>query len=206
MKVIIVGTGPMARSVAHCLRRINKGKQTYELLGFIGDRLPGIAAEPLLGSIGGWLPVPSVKFIMGLDIPAAKEAAARTLKSKGAVFTTIIAPEVLLADDVRFGEGCVIMTPFVIDYHSRFGDFVTVKGATVAQNGSIGDYSTLNWFANTTTARIGKRVYLGTHGVVLGGAAVGDDAYIDVGSIVIGAVDRGQRVSGYPARKINLDG
>ena len=46
MKVIIVGTGPMARSVAHCLRRINKGKQTYELLGFIGDRLPGIAAEP----------------------------------------------------------------------------------------------------------------------------------------------------------------
>lgn len=201
MKVIIVGTGPMARSVAHCLRRINRQKQKYELLGFIGDGRG--SAAPVLGPLEDWAPIPAVKLVMGLDVPGEKEAAARILKGKGAAFTTIVAPEALLADNVRFGEGCVVMTPFVIDYNSCFGDFVTVRGATVAQKGAVGDYTTLDWFANTTTASIGKGVYVGTHSVVLGGAAVGDDACIEAGSIVIGAVGQGQRVSGYPARRIN---
>lgn len=204
VKVAIVGTGGLARSILSCISRINKVKPTYEFLGFIkgnADQPPKtIQDENILGTIADWNPVLPVRLIMGIEEPAEKEIVAQQLKAKGAIFETIVSPDVLLGDNVRFGEGCVIMTPFVIDDDSYFGDFVTVQGATISLDGYIDDYSSLHWFANTTTARIGKRVFLGSHAVVLEGRTIGDDVYIDIGSIVISDIGPGQRVSGYPAR------
>lgn len=204
MDVVIVGAGATALSLAHCLKRLNEKKPTYEVLGFLAgaddERLSG--ATPIIGAIDDWQPLPSVSLAMGLASPAAKKNAASILKSRGAFFTTIIAPEALVGDNVRFGEGCVILTPFVIDCDSVFGEFVTVMGATVSLDGRIGAYSTLDWFANTTTAKIGKEVFVGSHAVILRDRKVGDGAYIEVGSIVLNDVGPGQRVLGYPARAI----
>ena len=66
----------------------------------------------------------------------------------------------------------------------------------------IGDYSTTLGFANIPNAKIGKRVYIGSHAVVLG-SSVGDDAEVCVGSIVIRKVKAGTKVFGNPAKRVD---
>ncbi|SHK76302.1 acetyltransferase [Desulforamulus aeronauticus] len=202
--LIIVGGGGMARKVLVTLKKMNKSEPKWNIKGFIDDNvhvLDNVKCDyGIIGSIVDWQPKDKEVFVMGISSPAVKEKVARILKDKGARFETIISPEVLLGDFVTFGEGCVVMTPFVIDCGATFGNFVTVLGSTVSFDAKIGDFTTTAGFANTTTANLGKRVYVGSHAVILEGLTVGDDAYISVGSIVLNDVPAGVQVFGYPAR------
>ena len=84
------------------------------------------------------------------------------------------------------------------------GDFVNLAGCMVGQDAKIGDYSTVTGFANVTTAQIGRRVFVGSHAVVLNGRKVGDDAFVCAGSIVFSNVKSGVKVIGNPAKRMDF--
>lgn len=204
--LIIVGGGGMARKIVSKLRKINKLSPTWNLLGLLDDNLhsmDGIECDStVIGTIKDYLPKATDHFVMGVSDPYLKEKLAHIMKSKGAKFETLIGPEADLGDHVRFGEGCVIFTPHVIDCGATFGDFVTVMGSTVSFDAKIGNFSTLTGFANTTTATIGNRVYVGSHAVILENLSIGDDSYIGAGSIVLNNIPEKSKVFGSPARVI----
>ncbi|PKK39916.1 hypothetical protein ABB02_00705 [Clostridiaceae bacterium JG1575] len=202
--LIIVGGGGMARKIIAKLRKINRLNPVWTIKGVLDDNphcLDGLSLEvPWIDSIKDYQPQEGDHFVLGVSDPRLKEVLAKIMKAKGVHFETLLGPEVDLGDHVTFGEGCIIFTPHVIDSGAAFGDFVTVMGATISFDAVIGDYCTLTGFANTTTATLGKRVYVGSHAVVLEGLNVGDDAYIGAGSIVLHDVAPGDRVFGVPAR------
>ena len=74
----------------------------------------------------------------------------------------------------------------------------------VGQNAIIGDFSTVTGYANITNAQLGKRVFVGTHAVIMNKKRVGDDAYICAGSIVFNNVKAGIKVFGNPAKRFDL--
>lgn len=204
--LIIVGGGGMARKIVAKLKKMNTPEPVWNLLGMLDD--DGEAQEknktdvPIIGTIQGYEPKVTDHFVMGVSDPALKEKLALTMKAKGVTFETLVGPEADLGDNVTFGQGCIIFTPHVIDSGAHFGDFVTVMGSTVSFDSEIGDFSTITGFANTTTATLGKRVYVGSHTVILEGLQVGDDAFIGAGSIVIKDVPAGAKVFGVPARVV----
>lgn len=205
--LIIVGGGGMARKIAAKLKKINKSEPVWNVLGMLDDDPEAEAKNrtdlPVIGTVKDYEPKDTDHFVMGVSDPGLKEKLAGVMKAKGAAFETLVDPHADLGDDVTFGEGCIIFTPHVIDSGATFGDFVTVMGSTISFDAEIGDFSTITGFANTTTATLGRRVYVGSHAVILEGLHIGDDAFIGTGSIVLKDVPAGAKVFGVPARVVD---
>ena len=204
--LLIVGGGGMARKIIAKVKKINSKQPTWNILGMLDDNpnaMQGVNCDySIIDSVKDYHPKPTDHFVMGVSDPNLKEVLAGVMKAKGVHFETLIGPEADIGDYVTFGEGCIIFTPHVIDSGATFGDFVTVMGSTVSFDAQIGDYSTITGFANTTTAHLGKRVYVGSHAVILEGLTIGDDAYIGAGSVVLRDVPNNVKVFGVPARTV----
>ena len=84
------------------------------------------------------------------------------------------------------------------------GDFTSIMGSMIGQDSNIGDFSTTTGYVNVVSAKLGKRVFIGSHSVILKDRIVGDDAYVGAGSIVIKNVKEGTKVFGIPAKRINF--
>lgn len=185
----------------------NARRQSYNVIGFISDN-PGVLSglrvpAPVLGSITEWVPKDGTLFVMGIRDPLNKEKAAKLLEDKGAHFETIIAPWVLLPQEFEVGRGCMLAN-YNCKHGSRFGNFVIADSA-MCESVEVGDYSTLCPFVNITNARIGKRVFVESHAVVMEHRNVGDDSHLLPGSVVITNVKAGNVVAGVPGKRFRGD-
>lgn len=213
--LIIVCAGGFGRDVYQIIRAVNKeavktGKEEpYNVLGFIDDTdnpLKGTLLDlPILGTIKEWHPKGNERYVLGISTPKNKEKIADLLKSRGAVFETIISPncEISVPESVRIGEGCIISANS-IDQNTTIGNFVHAMGCCIlGQDSTIGDYSTITAFVNVACKSVGKRVLIGSHAVLLQPARIGDDATVCACSLVVRNVKPGTKVFGVPAKKVD---
>lgn len=202
--LIIVGAGGFGREALYLALEINDIKPTWNILGFIDDNpnaLDGIRCDyHIIGKISDWQPKDNEVFAMGISSPKVKETVSIKLKKRGASFVTLVSPHVTIFPYVTIGEGCVI-TGCVGD-NSFIGNFVHIAGSMIGQDSVIGDFSTTTGYANVASATLGKRVFVGSHAMILNHTTVGDDAEIYPGSMVIKKVKPGTKVFGMPAKEI----
>ena len=206
--LIIVGAGGFGREALVLAKTLNQIEPKWNIRGFINDipdALDGIkCSHSIIGTIKDWQPSENEVFVMGISSPVGKEKVAGILKAKGAQFVTLIHPYAIVGDYVTMGEGCIVNGRSSIGSCTEMGDFVNLAGAMVGQSAVIGDFSTVTGYANITNARLGKRVFVGTHAVIMNKLKVGDDVYVCAGSIVFNNVKPGIKVFGNPAKKFDL--
>ena len=200
--LVIVCAGGFGREVYYIAKALGR----WNIKGFIDDNphaLDGVnIALPIIGTIRDWMPSDNEVFVLGVSNPKTKEVLVNLMKGKGAVFETLIAPYARVNETAKIGEGCII-TGSVGDC-VNIGNFVNVMGSMIGQDSTIDDYSTTTGYTNIVCAYLGKRVFVGSHAVVLNDRKVGDDAFICAGSIVFNNVKAGIKVFGNPAKKIDL--
>lgn len=200
--LIIVCAGGFGREVYYMAKSIGK----WNIKGFIDDDLHALdgvnIALPIIGTINDWAPSDNEVFALGVSNPKTKETIVGAMKEKGARFETLIAPHSRIIETAAIGEGCIISGS--IGDCVKIGDFVNVMGSMIGQDSFIDDYSTTTGFTNVVSAHIGKRVFIGSHAVILNGKKVGDDAFVCAGSIVFSNVKAGTRVFGNPAKRMNF--
>jgi sugar O-acyltransferase (sialic acid O-acetyltransferase NeuD family) len=203
--LIIVGAGPVGRERLSAIRKINNIERKWNIKGFLSDypdALDGIECDfPIIDTIVDYIPKENDIFVCGIAKPKDNEKVVTMLKNKEARFETIIHPASNIGDFVTIGEGCYIFG--TISPNAKLGNFVSIMGSMVG-NAVIGDFSTITGFANITSAKLGKRVFVGSHAVILNDLTIGDDAYIGAGSVVIKNVKPGTKVFGIPAKRIDI--
>ena len=211
--IIIVCAGSVAVEVYYEILAINEkakaeGKEEkYHVLGFLSDvenaldKYPYVE-EKILGNIQDWKPIGDEKYALGIATPESKQKIAELLKSRGCEFESIVSPDTIIRPNVKIGEGCFI-TAHWISAGAEIGDFVNIMGSMIGGESVIGDYSTTLGFTNIANGKLGKRVYVGSHAVVLD-VEIGDDATVGAGSIVLRKVKKGTKVFGNPAKKYDL--
>ena len=207
--IIIVCAGGYGREVHALIRAINRhakaeGKEKpYNILGFLSDvpdALDGIKIDSkIIGDIQNWQPKGSEVYALGISSPKSKEKLSTLLKSRGAKFETLVSPGLYIPDNTEIGEGSII-TAYCVGDNTKIGSFVNIAGSMVGNDAVIGDYTTTTGFTNVTNAIIGKRVFIGSHAVIMNKKKVGDDAFVCVGSVVIRNVKPGTKVFGVPAQ------
>ena len=204
--LIIVGAGCFGRVILQSVKDINRIEKKWNIKGFIDDDLNALESIEsdygIIGTIKDWEVDNNEVFACGISSPKTKEAVTEFLKSKGATFETIVSANTIMSDFVTIGEGSFVngdIGPNVI-----LGDFTTILGSMIGQDSIIGDFSTTTGYANVAGAKLGKRVFVASHCVIINDLTIGDDAYIGVGSIVIRNVKAETKVFGYPARKIDI--
>lgn len=204
--IIIAGAGGFGREAYYLIKAINKAAPKWHFKGYIND-IPvdlhkfKIDAE-VLGTIRDWQPSDDEVFAIGISSPKGKEKVVEILKSKGAHFASLIHPLAQINETAELGEGCMVSGGSSIGDCSRIGNFVSIAGSMIGQDVVIGDFSTTTGFSNVPTAKLGKRVFVGSQAVVLND--VGDDAYICAGSVVLKKVKNGEHVFGVPAKRLNF--
>ena len=207
-KLIIVGAGGFGREAYYLAQAINDVKLQYDIIGFLDDNPNALQGKkidlPILGTVKDWQPSEDEVFAMGIASCKTKEKVASILVGKGAQFVSLIHPAALVNKDAIIGKGCVIGGRSSVGALTRVGDFVHIAGSMVGQDAIIDDFSTTTGFANITNAKLGKRVFVGSHAVVLNGLTVGDDAFICAGSIVFSKVKAGTKVIGNPAKRMDF--
>ena len=206
--LIIVGAGGFGREAFSLARYLNYLKPRWNIKGFINDIPDALDGHDIdgkiIGSIKDWQPSENEVFAMGISSPAGKEKVATLLKARGAQFVTLIHPAALISEYVKIGEGCMINGYATIGTGTKIGNFVNIAASMVGQDAVIGDYSTTTGYANITNAIIGRKVFVGSHAVILNKLKVGDEAYVGAGSVVITNVKPGTKVFGNPAKKIDF--
>lgn len=200
--LIIVCAGGFGREVYYMAKQIGK----WNIKGFIDDNIHALdgvnIALPIIGTIKDWEPSENEVFALGVSSPKTKERIVEIMKAKGAKFETIITPYARVIETAEVGEGCVISGS--VGDCVKLGNFVNIMGSMIGQDSTIDDYSTTTGFTNIVSAHLGKRVFVGSHAVVLNGLKVGNDAYVCAGSIVLSNVKAGMKVFGCPAKKFVL--
>lgn len=209
--IIIVCAGVYGLEVLSVIDAINlqckkdgNGKK-YNILGFIDDNLHALDGKNIrhriIGKISEWKPIGSEVYALGVSSTSLKEKLSTSLKDRGCEFETLIAPWSLVSDNCTMGEGCFI-TAYSISAGVKLGNFVNINASMICPGSIIGDFSTTTGFSVVDKAIIGKRVFIGSHAVILPNVVVGDDAQISVGSIVKEDVSSGVTVFGVPASQI----
>lgn len=206
--IVIAGAGGFGRETYYLIKEINKKSPTWNIRGFINDvdvdlTLFGINDVKIIGTIKDYIPSSENEYVgLGISSPSGKEIVVSILKEHGAKFATLISPLAIVNENTKFGKGTNVTASSIVGDCCSIGDFVNIAGSMIGQDVSIGDFSTTTGYTNVVAKKIGRRVFAGSHSVIL--ADVEDDAFICVGSIVLSKVKKGVKVMGNPAKKINF--
>lgn len=205
--LIIVGAGTTGRERLDVIKKINAIEKRWNIVGFLSDvpeALDGIECDyPIIDTIVDYVPKENDIFVCGIAMPKAKEKVVNIMKTKGAIFGTIIHPRSCVGDFVKLGEGCYIEG--IIAPNACLGNFVSVMCSLIGGSSIIGDFSTTTGNANIAGAKLGKRVFVGSNAVILGNVSVGDDVLVGVGSIVLKNIKSNMKVFGNPAFDIGYN-
>ena len=208
--LIIIGAGGCGREVLQWAKDINKAEPRWNIKGFIDDSSSALEGKDcsveIISGIDDYEIMPDDEFLCCIGTSDVREEITERLKSKGAVFTTLVHPTAVIADTCTLGEGVIIYPYALISDNAKIGAGCIINmHSTVAHDSVLGDYCTVSAHCDITGAcTLGKRVFLGTTAHVVPGTSVGDGAYICAGSTVMTRLRPGTKVLGNPAKIVKF--
>jgi len=206
--LIIIGAGGFGREVLCWALDVEPSQNEWRVGGFLDDNLAALdgymLAHQIIGAPSSYVPNGNDVFICAIGHPKTKIKVCRSLQDRGALFINLIHPTALVGRFNKLGCGCILCPRSCITTNVTLGDFVTLNANSgVGHDGIVDDGSTISAYCDITGfAKLGKRVFLGSHAVVLPGKVVGDDAIVGAGSVVVKNVKPGATVFGVPAKQI----
>lgn len=210
-KLIIAGAGGCGREVAQiAIDMQNMNTVDWELYGFIDDNLQALknitCNTPLLGSIQEWMPKADEVFVCAIGSPILREKLTTLLEIKGARFTNIIHPTVVIASSAKYEQGLVVYPFTCISVNAIIGKHVIINmHNAIGHDAHISDYSVLSSFCDVTGyVELGTKVFLASHVTIAPGLKIGDNANVGLGSVVVASIKAGKCVFGNPAKSLKL--
>lgn len=204
-RALVVGAGGAGREVLSWA--VQMRQEEWQVAGFL-DANPDASGDfpfRVLGDPADWQPAKDEVFIVGLGDPGVRLRVCGALKSRGARFVTVVHPSVIMAIDVKVGEGCILSPNVVVSACSRLGDFVFVNiAASIGHDARVGEGTTISAHCDIMGyVEIGRGCFLGSHAAILPKKKVGDGAIVGAGSAVVRNVAANTTVMGVPAQLLS---
>lgn len=120
-------------------------------------------------------------------------------------FATLIHPETVIADNVRFGKGTVVMAGVVVNPDTTIGDGCIINtSSSVDHDCVIGDYSHVSVGAHLSgTVHVGDSTWIGAGATISNNVNICDGCMIGAGAVVIKDITEPGTYVGVPARKLS---
>jgi sugar O-acyltransferase (sialic acid O-acetyltransferase NeuD family) len=207
-RLLIVGAGGFGREVLCWARDVEPTQSEWKVGGFLDANptaLDGFDVPfEILGDPSEFAPSETDRYVCAIGDPATKQRVVTGLLARGAQFSNLVHPSVILGLDCRIGAGCVLCPRVVLTTHVTLGRFVTLNvAATVGHDVGMGDWCTLSAHADMTgNVMLGEAVFAGSHACVLPGLRVDDRAVVGAGAVVTRNVPARSSVFGVPAKLI----
>ena len=211
-KLVIVGAGGFGREILYQLSEVNCQNDMYEILGFVDDtpELQGeiIKGYPVKGNLQ-WLIDYDSEICAVICIgnsKARKKVVERISFNPKIIFPIIIANDVRISDDVKFGKGCIICLSSILTVNVTVGDFVIVNlDSTIGHDAIIDDFVTLYPSVNVSgNVHIGCCTEIGTGSNIIQWKKIGENTIVGAGAVVIKDIPANCTAVGNPAKPIKL--
>lgn len=137
--------------------------------------------------------------------PATRQTMLEHLRRKGASVPVLCHPKAVIGNDVKIGEGTVVMAGAVINPGSIVGRGCIINTcASVDHDCQVGDYVHVSVGAHLAgTIRIGERTWIGVGAVVSNNIVISRDCMIGAGAVVIKDIRQPGTYIGVPARGLH---
>lgn len=210
MRFLIIGAGKVGRLVADVVRRIPE----LECVGFL-DRDPSLLGKKFYGVpvLGGDDQMEKLRDQVQGVLPVIGDLQTRLTmfqKSRrlGYKLVNVIAPSVVMASDVRLGEGIFISYGSILLTNVEVGDFTLIgTGVNILHDTVIGCNCVIG--GGTTigsSATVGSNVSFGVGVTVASdGKRIGNNVKIGAGSVILNNVPDNAFVLGNPARAVGYN-
>lgn len=203
----IFGAGGHGREIAWLLSELGIARERCRFVvdaAFL-DR-DTVAGIPVMTSDAFSATHAGAPIIVAVGDPRARRAIVDRLSDRGHSFPSVNATGRKLAPSVALGAGVVLFPGTTLTVDIALADHVHVNvNCSLSHDVRIGAFSTLSP-GSTVCGRvqIGSGVFVGAGTCFVNGSderpiAIGDNARIAAGSVVIGAVDADALVAGVPA-------
>lgn len=208
-RLLIVGAGGFGREVLCWARDVEPTQSEWIVSGFLDANpaaLDGFNVPlEIFGDPATFTLSENDRCVCAIGDPAIKQRVVTGLLSRGAQFSSLIHPSVIVGANCSIGIGCVLCPRVVVTTHVGLGRFVTLNvAATIGHDVRIGDWCTLNGHTDITgKVCLGEAVFAGSHACVLPGLRVDDCVVIGAGAVVTRNVKAGATMFGVPARLIS---
>jgi sugar O-acyltransferase (sialic acid O-acetyltransferase NeuD family) len=207
-KLLILGAGGLGRETCQWALDIQKQNKVWDSIAFLDDDRQALdkygRSGEIVGTIKDYKPQPGEEVVCAIGNALVKNEIFEALTARGAVFTSIIHPTVVLSDrftigkDVIVGPGSVISTDAVISDCCVVNTLAVVGHDVVLEKGCIvSDFCDLMGFSY-----LEELVFLGSGAKILPSVRIGRNARVGTGSVVIRKVKADTTVFGNPAKVI----
>lgn len=215
--IVIVGSGGLGREVLWMLRRegsvlrdVNGVDARPYVLGFL-DEDPTKHGTSINGAavLGGldWLEEhPGCAIALAIGHPGTRERIANRLASHDLNFPACLPSETIVGDEVRVGEGTIVLPGAIFTCNTRIGRFVLINPhVSISHDGVIGDFTSIGPGVSLPgNVQIGRGCDIGTQASAIPGATVGAHAVIGAGACVVQPIPANSTAVGVPARVISM--
>jgi len=142
--------------------------------------------------------------VVAIGNPKIREKILERVMKLGFEVPVLIHPNAVVADDVQFGCGCVVMAGAVINCSTTIGKGSIVNTACSVDHDCImEDYSHVAVGAHLAgTVHVGKRTWVGAGAVVSNNINICDDVMIGAGAAVVKDILEPGTYVGVPVKKL----
>lgn len=207
-KLLIIGAGGCGREVFQWAKDIQKEEETWTSICFLDDDLQVLddfgLKDAMAGTIDGYQPCAGDEVICAIGDPVTRLTLCKDFRKKGAIFTNIIHPTVMIGDYSRIGTGVIICPKTIISTNVQIGDFVLINTFCVAGHDvTIEQGCTLSAQCDLMGgAYLEEASFLGSGARIFPNRRVGKQSKIGAGSVVIRNVPSKASMFGNPAKQI----
>lgn len=209
--IVIVGAGGFGREVKTIIDAVNKGKKTYNFLGFYDDGIEKgtqVNQYPVLGKLSDLNALQQeTAVVLGIGNPIVKSNIIASLTNTFLDFPTLIHPNVVISEDeVAIGKGTVICAGSILTCNIRIGEFVTLNlMCSVGHDTTIGNYASFMPAVNISgEVHIAEKVYVGTGAKIINQLSIGSGTIVGAGAVVSKELPAHCTAVGIPAKPIKF--
>lgn len=203
VKLLIIGASGHGKVVADIAMKMNKWKS----ISFLDDDENikySMGIEVIGKSTDAYKYIKDYDMFVAIGNNATREKIQEKLEAEGANIPTLIHPNAVIGERVRFGAGTVVMAGTVINCCTEVGKGCIINtGSTIDHDNFIEDYVHLSPGVHTAgTVKIGKGTWIGIGSVVSNNLNITSGCKVGAGAVVVKDITEAGTYVGVPARRV----